>query len=163
MSPLDDMLSAKLPCPLSNSSALYRAGGCFEKSADTLLLEKMHASRSARAAGKHEQGSAAPLSSFGSGRRGSMDISCSAVSAQQQQQSAQPCKGATEAVESTGAPEHDTAKVPTEAGPLKPPEHEQPGTCAKHDSEAVMGRSEARNQQAASSTFLDDVDCLDIE
>ena len=91
-----------------------------------------------------------------------MNMPCPAVSAQQQQ-SAQPCKGATKAVESTGAPEHDAAEVPTEAGPLKPPEHEQPGTGAKHESEAVMGRSEAQKAQAASNSFLDDVDCLDIE
>ena len=92
-----------------------------------------------------------------------MDVPCSAVSAQQQQQSVQPCKGATKAAESTDAPEHDATEIPTEAGPLKPPEHEQPGTCAQHESEAVMGRLEARKQQAASNTFLDDVDCLDIE
>ena len=162
MSPLDSMLSARLLCPLSNSSALHRAGSCFEKSAETLLFEKMLASRSAGAAGRHERDSAAPLSSFGNGRRSSMNMPCSAVSAQQQL-SAQPCKGATKAVESTGAPEHDAAKVPTEAGPLKPPEHEQPGTGAKHESEAVMGRSEAQKEQAASNAFQDDVDCLDIE
>lgn len=162
MAPLDSMLSARRLCPLSNSSALHRAGSCFEKSAETLLFEKMLASRSAGAAGRHGQGSAAPLSSFRNGRRSSMNITCSAVSAPQQQ-SAQPCKGATKAVESTGAPEQDAAEVLTEAGPLKPPEHEQPGTGAKHESEAVKGSSEAQKEQAASNTFLDDVDCLDIE
>lgn len=151
-----------------------RSGNCFEKSSETLVLEKMHASASS-AAGRQKQ-AAPPLSSFGGGRQRSVGAPLSMVDAQQQpkQQGLQPER---HLVGSNGYPpsaEVDSAEPHNCTDTLQHASLQVDSMCAGQERAAPMAGTLTQPQDANrasingpldqdSKAYLDSVDCLDLE
>ena len=165
---------------------MRRAGACFQKSAETLLLERLHASRSACAASRQGQAAHA-LGDNTTGNQGSMaapmgtiaavghghspgtvhvviaknDSSGSRVklcSCPPQQQAAH-----TEPSQESG---HDSgcagpsARLHMEAEPMQPGQVQLLPTGKSTVTAAELQRQDDAHN---STSFLDDVDCLDVE
>ena len=167
---------------------MRRAGACFQKSAETLLLERLHASRSACAASR--QGRAAhPLDSNPTGIQGSMaapmgtiaavghghspgtmhvviaknDSSGSRVklspSSCPPQQQAAHTEPSQESGQDSGCA-GPSARLHMEAEPMQPGQVQLLPTGKSTVTAAELQRHDDAHN---STSFLDDVDCLDVE
>ena len=168
-------------------SVTCRAGACFQKSDETLLLERLHASRSAQADNGPKE-AAPPAVSITSGKEGSTRAtvttntkegqSLAAAHAdsagngcprsqekltpltrsqqQQQQHGPQTCKGSGQVSSCAGS----FAQLRAETDAMQPREAER---CEEAECAVRAGGLQRQDGAPESISFLDDVDCLDIE
>lgn len=168
-------------------SVTCRAGACFQKSDETLLLERLHASRSAQADNGPKE-AAPPAVSITSGEEGSTRAivttntregqSLAAAHAdsagngcpqsqealtpltrsqqQQQQHGPQTCKESGRVSRCAGS----SAQLRAETDAMQPREAVQ---CEKAKCAIRAGKLQRQDGAPESISFLDDVDCLDIE
>lgn len=156
-----------------------RAGACFRKSGETLLQERLHASRSARAdagqgqttrplgstpssmgasestsKGEKQSPAAVHERGAGDGYRASTDKLCPMSSPQLQQQQS-ICRDSAQ-VSSTAV---GSAQVHMDSEPMEPRE-----AALLQRVEGVVGAEKTQNQEDAPTSigFLDDVSCLEV-